>query len=333
MSVIEGAGEAPTRTSTRRSRRRWPGQLARVVVTLLAVTVAGFLLTSLIPGDIARSMAGPTAGEDAIAAIRAELRLDDPLLARYWHWLSNAVTGDLGRSFITRQPVVESIVERLPVTVSLFVIAQIMAIVLGFVAGSFAALRPRSLLDRALDASTALILSIPAFVLGLGLVSVFAVRWHVFPAIGYSPIGDGVLPWLRSLVLPATCLALGEAAIYARVLKFELRTVLSEDYITLARAKGFSSSYVLVRHALRPCSLPLVTLIGINAGRVVGGAVVVESLFALPGVGRLTVDSIGGRDYVVVQGIVVVVAASYVIVNVIIDAVYGRLDPRVRSSA
>jgi peptide/nickel transport system permease protein len=214
-----------------------------------------------------------------------------------------------------------AITERLPLTFELVVLAQLVALGAALVVAPVAALRPGSLVDRITGAGTSAALSAPPFALGLVLIFAFAVRWKLFPATGYEPLSESVIGNLRSLVLPTLALALTPMAIYIQVLRNEMITVLQEDFVTLARARGLSTAYVLLRHVLRPSSLPLITLAGINMGALLSGAVIIEAIFALPGLGRLAVDAINNDDYILVQGVVVFITVFYVLINFAIDSV------------
>jgi peptide/nickel transport system permease protein len=224
----------------------------------------------------------------------------------------------------------DSIEERLPVTVELVVLSQIVAIVGALIIAPIAALRPRSWFDRATTAGVSAGLAIPTFTLALGMIFLFAVTWHIFPATGYVPLSESVPENLRAMVLPTIALALVPFASYVQVLRTEILTTMQEDYVTLARSRGLSTSYVMTRHVMRPSSLTLVTLIGINVGALLGGAVIIETIFSLPGIGRLTVDAINNKDYILVQGTVLFLTVAFVLVNFAVDLLYASLDPRIR---
>jgi peptide/nickel transport system permease protein len=305
-------------------------RLARLVPTLLIVTFLSFLLINLLPGDPARQIVGlQYATPENLARVRSELQLDDPLLVRYFRWLGDLLQGDFGTSFRTNQPVLDTIVERLPATLELLVLSQVVAIAGALVIAPIAALRPGSRFDRATTFGISASLSFPPFALALVLIYAFAVRWHLFPATGYVALSESVGENLRSMVLPTVTLALVPMAVYVQVLRSEMGTVLQEDFVTLARGRGLSTRYVMLRHVLRPASLPLVTLIGLNVGALLGGAVLIEVIFSLPGLGRLTFDSIYNQDYVLVQGIVVFITVAYVLINFAVDLAYTVLDPRI----
>jgi peptide/nickel transport system permease protein len=302
----------------------------QLLLVLLVVTVLAFWMITLLPGDPATQILGFGGDEAALAQVRAELGLDEPFWRRYLDWLGGAVTGDLGTSYITSVPVGESLGQRLPITLELLLLSQVIALGLAVPAGLAAARRAGGPLDRCLTALSFGLLSTPVFVSGVLLIMVFAVRWPLLPATGYTPFAESPGGNLRTMLLPAVTLAAGQLAVYARVLRSDLIATLREDYITLARARGLSPRRILWRHALRPSAISLLTVVGLNLGALIGGAVIIETLFGLPGVGRLIVEAILSRDYLVVQGGVLVVAVGYVVVNFAIDLLYGALDPRIR---
>lgn len=305
-------------------------RLLHLVPVLFAVSALSFLLLNLLPGDPTVAILGPTATEESRAALRDELGLDDPLPVRYANWVADSATGDLGRSYVSNQPTLEAIRQRLPVTLELLLLSQLLAVAAAIPLAILAATKPNGLLDR-LSTSTAFgLLAIPNFMLGVLLIYVFAVQLNLFPATGYTPFSDNPAENLRSLALPAITLGVAELAVYLRLLRSDLIATLQEDYIAFAQAKGLPKGYILLRHALRPSTFSLVTVAGLNLGRLIGGAFVVEYLFALPGIGALTVESIFRRDYIVVQGTVLLVAVGYVLANFLVDLLYGVLDPRVR---
>ncbi|MDQ1444436.1 MAG: peptide/nickel transport system permease protein [Acidimicrobiaceae bacterium] len=301
-----------------------------LVPVLFAVSALSFLLLNLLPGDPAIAILGPSATEQSVAALRHDLDLDQPLPVRYVRWMGHTVTGDLGRSYVSNQPTVEAVRQRLPVTLELLLLSQLLALALAIPLALLAASKPNGLLDRASTSTAFAFLAIPNFMLGVLLIYLFAVRVHLFPATGYTPFHDHPIENLRAMALPAFTLGVAELAVYLRLLRSDLIATLQQDYITMAQAKGMSRNHILLRHALRPSAFSLVTAAGLNLGRLIGGAFVVEYLFALPGIGALTVESIFKRDYIVVQGTVLLVAVGYVLANFAVDVLYGVLDPRVR---
>ena len=308
-------------------------RVLRLVAVLLAVTAASFTMVSLLPGDIVTSVLGQNATEEQRAAAREDLRLDDPLPIRYVRWLGDAVTGDLGVSYRTQQPVAEALGERIWVTLELVLFSQCIALLLAVPMAIFGALRPGSWLDRMMSGVQLAMLATPAYLVALGLMAVFAVRLGWFDTTGYTPFTENPLANLKSLLLPSLALALEQVAVYARVLRTDLVNTFDQDFIWFARAKGNSTRDIVVKHALRPSSIGVVTLAGISVGRLIGGTVIVESIFALPGLGRFTIDAINNRDFMALQGAVVVLTVGFVLVNFAVDILHGVIDPRIRVAA
>ncbi|NUR88316.1 MAG: ABC transporter permease [Nonomuraea sp.] len=305
-------------------------RLVRLLVVLVAVTFLSYALLTLLPGDPVTQILGLSASEEARAQLTRELGLDQPLLVRYGDWLGGLLTGDFGDSYITRVSVGSELAERLPVTLELLVAAQVVALGLAVPVGVAAARRAGRAVDQALTAISFALLSTPVFVLGVLLILVFAVTWHVVPATGWTPLSVD-LGWnITSVLLPAITLGCGQLAVYARLLRTDLIATLQEDYITLARARGLSPGRILWRHALRPSTITLITAVGLNLGALIGGTVIIETLFGLPGIGRMIVDSIFSRDYLTVQGGVVLISVGYVVINFAVDLVYAAVDPRIR---
>ncbi|MCY1230532.1 Nickel transport system permease protein NikB [compost metagenome] len=248
---------------------------------------------------------------------------------RFLGWIGNAVQGNLGTSPLTGEPVAQAIAHRLPVSIQLMVLAQAIALLLALPLGIWAGYREGGLADRMISGAAFGVLAVPHFALGLLLILLFAIWLQWLPATGYVAFANDPFGSIRSLVLPSLTLALVEAPVYMRLLRSDIANTLREEFITVARAKGLSELHILVRHALRPSSFSLVTVMGINIGHLIGGAVIIETLFALPGVGRLLIEAITKRDFVTLQGVVLFVGVAFVVVNLIVDAVYALLDPRV----
>lgn len=305
-------------------------RVLRLIPVLLVVTGFTFLLTALLPGDPAIAILGDQARPEAIQALRHQLREDEPLPLRYVDWLKSSATGDLGTSIRTQQKVTNLIKERLPVSLELLILSQLLALAIAVPAGIAAAYRAGGRFDRLASGTSFGLLALPGFVLGIVLIYGLAVQVELFPASGYTQFVVDPLANLRSFFLPALTLAVAEAAIYMRLVRNDMISTLQEDYIAMARAKGLPPSHILVRHALKPSSFTLLTVLGINIGRLMGGALIVETIFSLPGVGRLLVESIYNRDLVVVQGVVLFVAVAYVLINFGVDMLYAVLDPRIR---
>jgi peptide/nickel transport system permease protein len=307
--------------------------LRRVAYLALILLIVTFLVSSmleLMPGDPAYAILGDNATQAQVDALHERLNLDEPVVTRYLSWLQNAVSGDLGRSLRGNTPVTELIAERLPVTLQLVIMSQMFALLFAIPTALVAAYKPRKTVDTASSGVALAMISIPHFVLSLFLVLIFAVKLGWFPVAGFTPIRENPVENLQSMVLPTIAVAAAPAGIYQRLLRGDLSGTLREDYIAMAEAKGQSPSRVLFRHALRPSLFSLLTLIGLTIGGTLGGSVIVELIFGLPGLGRLLVTAIEQRDIVVVQGVVAVAAVGYVVMNGLVDLFYGVADPRVR---
>lgn len=307
-------------------------RLAHLVPVLLLVSFATMVMLDFIPGEPAYAIIGEFATDEQVAQINHQLGLDQPVFSRFAEWLGGVATGDFGTSLRTNQPVWDAISERLPVTLQLAIMAQVIALVVAVPVAVYTAYKQGGRADRWWAGISSLFISTPPFVLALVLAYLFAVKWKMYPVTGWVPIEDGLADNLNSAFLPALSLALGEIAIYSRLLRADMITTLQNDYVLAARAKGLSPAYVLVRHALRPSSFSLVTLSGLSLGRLIGGTVVVETIFALPGLGQLTVQATLASDLLMIQGIVVFVAIVYVLINALVDVAYAYLDPRVRTA-
>src|SRR6202453_364289 len=305
-------------------------RLVYLVPVLVAVSLLTFLIASLLPGDLAYVILGDQATPEKVAALRHDMGLDHPIWWRYISWLGHVLEGDFGRSFRTGQTVLQAVAERLPVSFELMLLAELGALVIGIPLAIACAVRSGGAFDRFMTGSAFAMLSVPAFLSAILLIYLFAVELRWLPATGYVPFVEDPVGNLRCFVLPALTLALGEWPVLMRVLRSDMITTLQEDYIAMARAKGLKPSRILLVHALKPSSLTLVTVTGINIGRLIGGTVIVESIFALPGIGRLLIGAIYTRDVVILQGVVLVVACGYVLMNFIVDTLYAVLDPRIR---
>jgi peptide/nickel transport system permease protein len=331
LATTAGAADAPVRPGRARARR-YALRLVHLVLVLLLVTLGATALVDLLPGSPAATILGPTATPEAIAALEAETGYDRPLPQRYLSWLGNALTGDLGTSVQSGQPVLDQILARLPVTAELTVLALLMALAVAVPAAVLAANREGGAADRAVTGTASALLSVPVFVAGTLLIYAFAVVTGWFPVSGWEPLSEGLVDNLTFAFLPALALALGEAPGFYRLLRGDLTATLHEDFVLTATVRGLPRRYVLLRHALRPSSFSLLTVAAMTFGRLLAGSVVVESLFALPGLGNLALQSIPARDLPVIQGVVAFVAVVYVGINMLVDGVYALLDPRVRAS-
>jgi peptide/nickel transport system permease protein len=310
--------------------------LARRIVTtcavLLTVSAMAFSLILLLPGDPALAMLGDQQARDQrlYETLRAELGLDRPLAVQYLHWVARAAHGDFGRSIRTGHPVLGLVLERLAPTVQLSCLGMILAVAIALPVGIVSATRPKSWADSLGSLLAVGGVGIPHFLLGILLIYVFAVWLQWLPPSGYAPLADGLRANLRLLLLPAVTLGLGLGAVLTRQIRSALLDVLRQDYITTARSKGVSEPRVVSIHALRNALVPVLTIIGLQIGRLFGGAVVVETIFGIPGVGRLAVDSIFFRDFPVVQGVVLVLAVAVLLSNFVTDLLYAVIDPRIR---
>jgi peptide/nickel transport system permease protein len=305
-------------------------RLLAIVPVLLAVSLLTFLIAALLPGDLAYVILGDQASPENVAALRRDMGLDQPLWWRYLSWLGHVLQGDLGRSFRTGQTVLQAVAERFPVSLQLMLMAEFIGLLIGVPLAIVCAARAGGAFDRFMTGSAFAMLSMPSFLTAILLIYLFAVELRWLPATGYVPFTEAPLSNLRFFVLPALTLALAEWPGIMRVLRSDMIATLQEDYIALAKAKGLKPSRILFVHALKPSSLTLVTVTGINIGRLLGGTLIVETIFALPGIGRLLVGAIYTRDLVILQGVVLLVAAGFVIVNFIVDMLYAVLDPRIR---
>jgi len=300
------------------------------VPVLLVVAVLVFALLRLAPGDPAAIMAGDAATAEQIASISAGLGLDRPIVVQFGIWLGKVVSGDLGESFYFRIKVATLIGQRLEPTFALAALTMLLAVLVSVPLGVLAAWRHGGWLDRALMGFSVLGFSIPVFVLAYLLIWLFSLELGWLPVQGYARIAEGVGPFLRHLVLPATTLSVIYIALIARVTRASVLEALGEDYIRTARAKGLPELRVLVRHALANAAVPIATVIGIGVAILIGGVVVTESVYAIPGLGRLTVDAVLARDFPTIQGVILFFSVVYVLVNLLIDLSYVLLDPRIR---
>ncbi|HAI69188.1 MAG TPA: glutathione ABC transporter permease GsiC [Gammaproteobacteria bacterium] len=297
--------------------------LSTVIVVLGVVTIV-FLLIHLVPGDPVQAMLGESATPTDLEALREALGLNQPLLMQWWHYMTGLLQGDFGNSLYSKEPIIDILIERFPATLELALAGLCIAVLIALPFGSIAALRKDSLWDNGSMVFSLLGVSIPNFWLGPMLILFFSLTLDWFPVSGR----EGPL----SLVLPALTLGTALAAILARMVRSTLLEVLNEDYIRTARAKGLRESAVVIHHALRNAALPIITVLGLQLGTLLGGAVITEIIFAWPGIGQLTIDAIHRRDYPVVQACILLISLSYVLVNTLTDIMYAWLDPRVRYS-
>lgn len=305
-------------------------QIGALLAVLLLVSVLAFLLIYVVPGDVAAEIAGPTASQAQVVQIRQHYGLDRPFPERVVLWYGNVLRGDLGRSFLFKDDVGSLILDRLPVTLSLTAIATAVAALAGVALGAVAALRRGTLTDLAISSFSVLGLSVPEFWLGITAIYLFAVVWGLLPTGGYAPFSEGILDWLRCLILPAGVLALTNMGFIARITRSSFLEVTALDFVRTARSKGLRPSRVNAVHILRNALNQILTVIGITLGVLFGGAFVVEVVFALPGLGRLIVGAIQRRDIPVIQGGLLVSGAAFALINVTVDTLYRIVDPRLR---
>ena len=294
------------------------------------VAIIVFLMLRLSPGDPAAIIAGDHATSDEIAEIREHLGLDRPLLEQFIRWLGQLVSGDFGVSIYMEQPVLGLILERVEPTLALAISTMIFAIALAVPLGVIAAWRAGSWVDQTIMALSVLAFSVPVFLIGYGLVLGFSLALELLPVQGFVSISEDPIGFLQHILLPTVALGLVYTALLARITRATMLETLNEDYIRTARAKGLAEPRVLILHALKNASVPIVTTIGTGLALLIGGVVVTESVFAVPGIGRLTIDAVLQRDYPVIQGVILVIAGVYVLVNLAIDLTYSLLDPRIR---
>jgi peptide/nickel transport system permease protein len=305
-------------------------RLLATIPVMAVVAIIVFSLLYLTPGDPAAVLAGEQATAEDIERLRIALGLDQPYLVRFAQWIGDVLQGDLGTSIFSQRPVMDLIVQRLEPTIALTIASLLIAVIIAVPLGVIAAWRSGGIVDRLAMSFAVLGFSIPVFVLSYLLIAVFSVKLNLLPVQGYVPIAYGFGPFARHLILPAVSLGIINAALIARITRTTMIEILNQDYIRTARAKGLSVRRVLMRHALKNAAVPIVTVIGISFALLISGVVVTETVFNIPGLGRLTVDAILRRDYPVIQGVILVFSATYVVVNLLVDLSYGLFDPRIK---
>ena len=305
-------------------------RLVMLVPVLIVVGVVVFGLVHLTPGDPAAVILGDRATPEDIARLREQLGLNDPLPVQFVRWFSNVLRLDFGESIFLGEPVTQALLDRVQPTVLLTVYALSIQVIIGIPAGILAAVRHNSPLDRVLTVMAISGSAVPTFFLGILLILIFAVRLRWLPSGGYVPFVEDPVAHIKAMLLPAFALGFSAAGLLARLVRSSMLDVLREDYVRTAFAKGLPEQLVIVRHALRNALIPALTVIGISIGALLGGAVVTETVFTIPGMGRLVVQSIARRDYPVIQGAIIAIAMTYVLVNLIVDVLYVYIDPRVR---
>ena len=306
-------------------------RLFHLAVVLFFVTLFVALLTAMLPGDPVDAIAGFGSPEQK-EALREDLGLDDPVYVQYGRWIGDFVTGDLGGyySVTGERPVIDRVRDSLPVSLQLMVYAQVLALVIAIPAGVITAYRAGSRSDKVANATAFGMLAIPNFALALVLAYYVGVELGWLPVSGYVKPSEDLVEHVRRMIMPTIALAVGQVAVYMRLLRSDMIATLQEDFITMAKSKGVSPRRVLWRHALRPSSLTLLTVAGLNVGTLIGGAILVEVLFSMPGVGTLLFEAIQARQYIALQSLVAIIAVGYVLVNFLVDVLYSVLDPRIR---
>jgi len=307
--------------------------IRRLVATFVVMTVVAFVVFSLLyltPGDPAAVIAGDAATSEDIRRIRANLGLDEPFLVRFGGWVSDLARGDLGTSIFTKLPVTHLIAQRIEPTLALTLCTLFVAVLVAVPLGVLAAARAGTWIDRMVMAFSVLGFSVPVFVLAYILILTFSIELDWLPVQGYQSLSEGFWEWLSHLILPSIALGTVYMALIARITRATMLDVLAQDYVRTAQAKGLTQSAVLVNHALRNAAVPIVTVIGIGIALLISGAIVTETVFAIPGIGRLTVDAILRRDYPVIQGVILIFSAAYVLINLAVDLSYMLFDPRIR---
>lgn len=307
-------------------------RLIATLPTLLLVSVMVFVIVHLTPGDPVTFMLGDEASPEVVATLRQRLGLDQPLPVQYGKWLFRAATGDLGRSIRSNMPVAEAILQRIPVSIEVTLIAMLVSLSIAIPAGVLSATRRNSAVDMGATAGALVGVSMPNFLLGFFLIYLLAVKLRLLPPSGWVPLSESLTLNLKSAVMPALTLGAAAAAIVTRMTRSSLLEVLSLDYVRTARAKGLAERHVVMKHAFRNGLIPVVTIVGLQVGHLMGGAIITETLFGLPGMGRLIVDAINTRDYPIVQGVVLFSAVIFVFANLMVDFLYAGLDPRIRYS-
>ena len=305
-------------------------RVGSTAIVMLLVSVFVFMLLYLAPGDPAAVLAGDNATPEQVARLRASLGLDDSALVQFWRWISQVLQGNLGVSIFSNESVLSLMAQRAGATLSLALATMCIAVPLAITLGVIAAHKSGTTTDRILMLFSVVGFSVPAFVVGYFLVWLFAIKLQIAPVQGYVPISEGIGPWLKHLALPAITLGLTYTALIARITRATMIEVLSEDFIRTARAKGVPMIAILLRHALRNAGVPIITVIGIGIALLIGGVVVTETVFNIPGVGRLVVDAIARRDYPIIQGVILVFSGIYVLLNLATDLSYTLIDPRIR---
>jgi peptide/nickel transport system permease protein len=305
-------------------------RLLETIPVLIMVAVFVFIMLRITPADPAAILAGDNANSDQIEAVRKQLGLDKPMVTQFFIWIGNVLSGNFGESYFFKKSVASLIAERIEPTVSLAIFTILLAVIIAVPLGVIAAHRQGSWLDKIVMGFSVLGFSIPVFVIGYMLIYIFAIWLNWLPVQGYQRIADGVGGWALRLILPSITLSVIYIALIARMTRASMLDILSEDYVRTARAKGQIETKVLFKHALRNAAIPIVTVIGISIALLIGGVVVTETVYTIPGLGRLTVDAVLARDYPTIQAVILLFSFAYVLINLLIDLLYSLLDPRIR---
>jgi peptide/nickel transport system permease protein len=305
-------------------------RLVLLVPTVLGVTIIVFLMMHFIPGDPVALLLGDYYTEATAAAIRAQYGLDKPLHIQYFLWLKRLFVGDWGSSIIANRPIFEDLMRRLPITIELIILSMAFALLIAIPAGVIAALRPYSWRDYSAMITALIGVSVPEFFMGVLLILFFSLLWGILPAVGYVPLTESLWGNLQHMILPAVTLGLGRAALLTRLVRASMMEVIRLDYVTTARAKGVREWAVVLKHALKNALIPTVTVLGLQVGFLIGGAIIVETVFSVPGVGSFGISAISLRDYPQVQAFVLIFSLGFVLINLIVDVLYAFLDPRIK---
>jgi peptide/nickel transport system permease protein len=305
-------------------------RLLLVIPTVLGVTIVVFLMMRFIPGDPVSLLLGDYYTEETAAAIRQKYGLDRPLHVQYVLWLERLMRGDWGRSIIANRPILADLLRRVPITLELIILAMGFALLIAIPAGVIAALRPYSWHDYGAMTTAMIGVSVPEFFMGILLILCFSLAWDLLPAVGYVPLTQSVWGNLQHMILPALTLGLARAALLTRLIRASMMEVIRLDYVTTARAKGVREGAVVLKHALKNALIPTVTVLGLQVGFLIGGAIVVETVFAVPGVGSFGIGAIALRDYPQVQAFILLFSLGFVLVNLVVDILYAFLDPRIK---
>lgn len=301
-----------------------------ILPVLLGISIVVFFAVRLIPGDYATITLGTQYTEEAAALLREKYGLNQPLVYQYFVWLKGILTGDFGFSYISNQPVLSLLVSRLPVTLELTVLSLLMAVLAGVPMGYWAACKRNKLPDSLVTVTGLLGISIPNFWLGTMMILLFSLKWKWFPSGGFTPLSDGLGPNLRSMFLPAVALGMAVSAVVMRSSRSAMIEVTDQEYMKMAKAKGLSGIALITRHGVKNTLVNVLTILGLQAGSLLGGSVVIEQIFSLPGIGSLALQSINNRDYLVLQGTVLFIAVMFVLINLIVDLLYCIVNPQIR---